>query len=104
MEFFFSHGWLCRAALLRNMCPTGNRLFLAGPDESVGGQCPVAPLPIIERSGGESPAVTLSVRPWMRFGLSLGLCSPEPCRQSTRPASHTRLSCSRANQVLPKPS
>ena len=61
MEFFFSHGWLYRAALLLNMCPTGNRLFLAGPDESVGGQCTAAPLPIIERSGGESPAVTLSV-------------------------------------------
>lgn len=48
----FPHGWLCQAALLLGVRPIGNRLFLEGPEENVGGPCPEAPLPIREQSGG----------------------------------------------------
>lgn len=48
----FSHSWLRRAALLLNVRPLGNKLFLEGPEENVGGPCLEAPLPIREQSGG----------------------------------------------------
>lgn len=48
----FSHGWLRRAALLLNVRPIGNKLFLEGPEENVGGPRLEASLPIGEQSGG----------------------------------------------------
>ena len=48
----FSHGWLRRAALLLNVRPIGNKLFLEGPEENVGGPRLEASLPIGEQSDG----------------------------------------------------
>lgn len=54
---------------------------------------------------GGSPAVTLSMRD-LGYGLAFfwPLAPPEPCCQSTKPASHTGLTCSRTDHVLLIPS
>lgn len=97
----FPHGWLCQAALLLNVRPIGNRLFLEGPEENVGGLGPEAPPSHRRAERWRMPAVTLSGGN-LGCGLaSLWNCARQTLCQSTKPASHARLSCSSPTRSSP---
>lgn len=91
---FSSHGWLCWAALLK-MYSVGNRQFLARRMWAGGAQ-------VVE--WWREPSCDSMCDLGCGLAFLWALAPPEPCCQSSKPASHAGLSCLRANQVFFIPS
>lgn len=96
----FSHSRLRQAALL-NAHPVGNKLFLEGPEENVGGPCRRSPFPSESRAV-EEPSCDC------RGNLGCGLASLWDCAPPNPVSEHQaclprQTELLQPNQVLPNP-